>query len=98
MRSFWLGKKTNRKRAIRHRVVRQSDEQPRIELEVFEPKTDKDVPGGTVTRAKAKCIACGAVLPPEQVRTQLSAQHGGADVVFDDHETRRTCGARLRQL
>ena len=72
-RSFWLCKKANRRRALRHRVVRPAGEAPRVEFEVFEPKTEKDVPGGTVTRAKATCVACGAVLPPERVRAQLAA-------------------------
>jgi len=34
------------------------------------------------------------VLPPERVRAQLAAQHGGADVLCDDHGKRRG-GARL---
>jgi len=97
VRSFWLSKKASRKRALEHRVVRPasgSAEPPLVELEVFEPKSDKDVPGGTVTRAKATCVCCGAVLPPERVRAQLAAQHGGADVVFDA-KGRRTGGARM---
>ena len=93
-RSFWLCKKASRKRALKHRVVRPAGEPPRVEFEVFEPKTEKDVPGGTVTRAKATCVACGAVLPPERVRAQLTAQRGGADVVFDA-KGRRTGGARM---
>ncbi len=100
VRSFWLCKKASRKRALRYRILhtyRQTGGQldpPRIEFEVFEPESDKDVPNGTVTRARATCPACGAVLPPEQVRTQLAAQRGGADVAFDD-EGNRIGGARL---
>ncbi len=56
---------------------------PRVEFEIFEPKSDKEVPNGTVTRAKATCPCCGTVLPPERVRAQLAEQHGGADVIFD---------------
>lgn len=93
-RSFWLCKKRKRKRALRHRVVRPTGEPPRVELEVFEPKTEGEVPAGTVTRAKATCLACGAVLPPERVRAQLAAQRGGADAVFDVYG-RRTGGARM---
>ncbi len=93
-RSFWLCKKAKRKRALEHRVVRPAGEPPRVKFEVFEPKADKDVSGGTVTRAKATCVACGAVLPPERVRAQLTSQRGGADVVFDA-KGRRTGGARL---
>ena len=94
MRSFWLCKKPKRKRALRHRVVRPRGASPRVEFEVFEPKSEKDMHGGTVTRAKATCVCCGAVLPPERVRPQLAAQRGGADAVFDE-KGRRTGGARL---
>ena len=52
-RSFWLSKKLQRRRALRHKVVRPAGEAPRIEFEVFEPKTEKEVPGGTVARARA---------------------------------------------
>jgi adenine-specific DNA methylase len=93
-RSFWLGKKANRRRALRYRVVRQKGEPPQIQLEVFEPETDKEVPSGTVTRARATCVCCGAVLPPERVRAQLAAQRGGADVLFDA-KGHRTGGARM---
>jgi putative DNA methylase len=83
MRSFWLCKKANRKRALRQKVIRPKNRPPHVEFEIFEPEEGKDVHGGTVTRAKATCLCCGTVLPPERVRTQLSEQHGGADVVFD---------------
>ena len=94
MRSFWLCKKANRKLALQYRVERPEGIPPRVEFEVFEPKADKEVHAGTVTRAKATCVCCGAVLPPERVRTQLSAQRGGADAVFDE-EGHRTGGARM---
>ena len=94
MRSFWLCKKAKRKRALRHRVERGEGEPPRVEFEVFEPKADKEVRGGTVARARATCLCCGAVLPPERVRAQLAAERGGADVIFDA-EGRRTGGARM---
>ncbi len=94
MRSFWLCKKAKRKRALRHRVERHEGEPPGVEFEVFEPKTDKEVRGGTVARARATCLCCGAVLTPERVRAQLAAERGGADVIFDA-EGRRTGGARM---
>jgi len=93
-RSFWLCKKPKRRRALKHRVMRPAGEPPRVEFEVFEPKVEKDVPGGTVTRAKATCVACGAVLPPQRVRAQLAAERGGADVIFDA-KGRRSGGARM---
>ena len=93
-RSFWLCKKPNRKRALRYKVMRPVGDPPQIEFEVFEPASEKEVPPGTVSRAKASCPACHIVLPPERVRAQLAAQRGGADAVFDE-KGRRTGGARL---
>ena len=94
IRSFWLSKKAKRKQALHYRVVRSSESAPRVEFEVFTPKLDKDVPGGTVTRAKATCPSCNMVLPAERVRAHLAEQRGGADVVFEA-EGNRTGGARL---
>ncbi len=83
MRSFWLCSKASRRRALKHRAVRTKGEPPHVEFEVFEPKSEKEVSGGTVTRAKATCLCCGTVLPPERVRAQLAEQRGGADAIFD---------------
>ena len=100
IRSFWLAKKAVFRRehgqrikvrgrqALRYRVERPEGEPPRIAFEVFESKADRDVPAGTVTRAKAACQCCGVVLPTERVRAQLAAERGGADVVFDDDGNR----------
>lgn len=96
MRSFWLCKKTSRKRALRVQGKRKKEtgKSPEIEFEIFEPKSDREVPSGTVTRAKASCLACNIVLGPERVRAQLTAQRGGADVVFNASGD-RTGGARM---
>ena len=94
MRSLWLCNKPKRKRALRPTVSKPEDGAPRVDFEVFAPKADKDVPAGTVTRAKATCLCCGVVLPPDRVRSQLVTQRGGADAVFDK-QSRRTGGARL---
>ena len=88
LRSMWLSRRAERKRALRAMLVRTAGEAPKVAFEVFEPKHDGEVRGGTVTRGKASCICCGTVLPPERVRTQLVAQRGGADVVFDEDGTR----------
>ena len=93
-RSLWLCKKKDRKRALKANAVREHDATPRVEFEIFQPKTDKDVHAGTVSRAKATCVCCGTVLAPDRVRAQLSAQRGGADVIFND-KGQRTGGARL---
>ena len=106
MRSFWLCKKDKRKRALwvlETPPGAQAASPPTEDagkdaraprFEVFEPKADKEVRAGTVTRAKAACLCCGSVLPPARVRAQLAAQRGGADVVFDE-QGRRTGGARM---
>jgi adenine-specific DNA methylase len=94
VRSFWLCKKASRKRALRTRVERPRGRPPRVEFEVFEPTTERDVPPGTVSRAKARCLACNTVLAPERVRAQLAEQRGGADVILDRNGG-RTGGARL---
>jgi adenine-specific DNA methylase len=94
LRSFWLAKKANRRRALRARVDRADGGAPRIEFEIFSPASEVEVPTGTVSHAKATCPACRTVLPPERVRAQLAAQRGGADVVFDANGW-RIGGARM---
>ena len=98
MRSFWLCKKAKRKKALRYTVetvgatprgrpekgqTHRSAPTKTIRFEIFEPTNDREVPEGTVVRAKATCLCCGTVLSPDRVRAQLAAQRGGADPVFD---------------
>jgi len=107
--SFWLCKKANRKRALRYIIEnvgathggRPEEGQAQrpaptktIRFEIFEPKSESEVPAGTVTRAKATCLCCGTVLSPERVRAQLVMQRGGANVIFDN-KGKRIGGARL---
>lgn len=94
VRTFWLSKKPTHPRALRYAVVRPIGTVPRLEFELFEPRTDREVPTGTVSRARATCPCCGGVLPPERVRAQLALQSGGADVVFDK-AGHRIGGARM---
>ncbi len=94
MRSLWLRKKPKRGRALRTKVMRPRGKPPRVEFEIFEPSNEENVAPGTVTRARATCLCCGTVLPPERVRAQLAAEKGGADVVFDG-EGDRIGGARM---
>ncbi len=94
VRSFWLSKKADRKRALKYRVKRQEEKTPEIEFQVFEPHTDADVSKGTVSRGNAACPACNMVLRVDRVRGQLTAQRGGADVLFDTKGSRMG-GARL---
>ena len=76
MRSMWLCRKPRRKWALLPTTVREDGSPPRVEFEIFEPKRDAEVVNGTVSRAKATCVCCRTVLPPERVRTQLAAQRG----------------------
>ena len=94
LRSFWLCRKRGRWKALRHQVLRCEGDSPVVDLEIFEPNSTTDVHGGTVVRAKATCLCCGAVLPPERVRSQLRGQQGGADPTLDD-DGQRTGGARM---
>lgn len=94
VRSFWLAKKADRKRALRYAVEHPMNAPPRVVFEVFEPTKDSEVPRGTVTRAKATCPCCGTTLAPDRVRAQLRMQQGGADVVFDQ-AGRRAGGALM---
>lgn len=94
VRSFWLCKKKNRKRALRYKIIKAVEGPPTVEFEIFEPKSDSEVAKGTVSRARAACLCCGTILPPERVRAQLTEQRGGADVIFDQ-KGRRIGGARL---
>ena len=94
MRSFWLCKKASRKRALQYTIIRPQGKSSHVEFEIFEPKKDSEVPDGTVTRAKATCLCCGSVLPPDRVRAQLVQQRGGADVIFDE-QGNRIGGARM---
>ncbi len=94
MRSFWFSKKSKTKQALRYEIIRESTKTPEIRFEVFEPKGDEAVPAATVSRANATCPCCNVVLPAARVRSQLSKQRGGADVVFDENR-RRIGGARL---
>ncbi len=94
MRSMWLCRKPNRKFALRTSVTRPAEGPPQVAFEIFEPESEDDVANGTVSRARATCVCCDAVLPPDRVRSQLSAQRGGADTMFDDRG-RRTGGARM---
>lgn len=83
VRSLWLCKKPNRRRALIHRVLRGADEPPRVTFEVFEPRTETEVQQGFAVGGKAKCPACDSVLSGQRVRSQLSVERGGASPRFD---------------
>ncbi|MBZ5536627.1 MAG: DUF1156 domain-containing protein [Acidobacteriia bacterium] len=94
VRSFWLCKKEDRKRALRYKIFRSGGRSIRIDFEIFEPHGEGDVPPRTVQQGHATCLACGSILSRDRVRAQLAAQRGGADVVFND-KGQRVGGAIL---
>ena len=94
MRSMWLCNKTNRKFALRPVITRNPGQTPRVDFEIFAPQSDKEVSGGTVSRARATCPCCRIAMPPPRVRAQITEQRGGADAVFDDNGN-RIGGARM---
>jgi adenine-specific DNA methylase len=94
VRSFWLRKKGDRKKALRYRAVRREEQPHQIELEIFEPKTENEVPIRTISNAKATCPFCHMVLAAARVRAQLYEHRGGTDVVFDN-DGNRIGGARI---
>jgi len=94
MRSFWLCNKAKKKVALKPVINRIEGDAPSVEFDIFEPKKDSEVHGPTVARAKATCLCCGSVLPPDRVRSQLACQNGGADVIFDQNG-KRIGGARM---
>jgi len=96
MRSFWLCKKPNRRRALQMTSggFPESGDKPLLHFEIYEPPSESAVGQGTVSRARARCPHCSAILPPERVRSQLTTQQGGADVLFDK-KGKRIGGARM---
>lgn len=83
VRSLWLSKKPERRRALRYCIRRPKDEPPQVVFEILQPKTEEEVGTGFVAGGKATCPCCNVVLPAVRVRAQLTAQRGGGDAQFD---------------
>jgi putative DNA methylase len=94
IRSYLIRKKENCVQALRPVIVRPKGGVPEVRFEIVESTSEKDLKGGTVSRAKAICLCCNTVLAPDRVRAQIAAQRGGADVIFDK-KAKRIGGARL---
>lgn len=93
MRSLWLSKKANGK-ALRWQRDGQGQVQcetievtyadrralavRRPLLEIFTPRSEKDVEQGTVARGSATCPVTGYTTPVASVRRQMKARRGGA--------------------
>ncbi|MEP6518956.1 DUF1156 domain-containing protein [Microcoleus vaginatus] len=95
MRSLWLAKKAGRYRALRWvRDASGIVQTETIEvtyadgvtrkvrrplLEIFEPKSEKEVEKGTVARGSATCPRTGYTTPVASTRRQLKERKGGAN-------------------
>jgi hypothetical protein len=77
--SFWLAKTRTTSVALRYDVQKSRNGDRALKFEVFSPKSSSDVQKGTITRSKATCPSCGAVLTAERIVEQLVRQNGGAD-------------------
>ncbi|KAA3602894.1 MAG: DUF1156 domain-containing protein, partial [Candidatus Scalindua sp. AMX11] len=95
MRSMWLVKKKGRKYALRwvrrpdgHVCtetteieyadgVRRTIQRPL--MEIFQPKEDSDVEGGTIIRGSAICPITGYTTPVARIREQIKTRHGGGN-------------------
>ena len=94
MRSLWLSKKANNRKALRWRrdnegrVQCETLEVPYADgqtltvrrplLEIFSPSSEKEVEQGTVARGSATCPITGYTTPVASVRKQMRARRGGA--------------------
>lgn len=80
--SFWLCKKDRKRRALKYEAVH-NREKRYLKFELFEPRSESDVPSGTVKNAKVRCPFCPTVMGPDRLRAQIAAVQGGCDVQFD---------------
>lgn len=94
MRSLWLSKKANNRKALRWvrndggtvqfdtvEVTYANGKTLKVRrprLEIFSPKSEKEVEGGTVARGSATCPVTGYTTPVASVRKQMKTRKGGA--------------------
>ncbi len=94
MRSLWLSKKASNRKALRWQRDKQGNVQcetvdvayangktrtvRRPLLEIFQPKSERDVESGTVARGSATCPVTGFTTPVASVRRQMKERQGGA--------------------
>jgi len=71
---LWLSKKSKNMVALRYCGDREAK---RVDVELFEPKSEKEVQPGIVQRMAATCPCCGYTTPYQRVREQLRAKRGG---------------------
>src|SRR5262249_17649022 len=75
MRSLWLARKGQRSTGLRI-VTKKSSK--RVEFEILNRPSVKDVGEGTVRRGAASCPVCGYTTPVDRVRVQIRERRGGS--------------------
>lgn len=75
LRSLWLAKRGKKSTALRTIIHRSP---PRVEFEIVQEAKANTIASGTSKGGAATCPVCGYTTPVESVRTQLTAQRGGA--------------------
>ena len=116
MRSMWLAKKKGKNKALRWvrdaegKVVTETVEKTYADgvtrkvrqplLEIFAPKSAKEVAEGTVKRGSATCPITGFTTPVASVRKQLKPRKGGANDarLFCVVSTKKTQQGRFYRL
>ena len=99
VRSFWLCKKASRLRALKYEVKRPKGKPPYVEFEVFQPKSEKQVPAGTVREVMRlvplrECASGG----PRARPTAPAARRRGCDIRQRRTTDRRRTAARVVTL
>jgi len=71
---LWLSRKRKNPVALRYRG---DPETKRVEVEIFHPKSEKEVQPPIVRRMAATCPVCGYTTPYKNTRERLRAKRGG---------------------
>jgi putative DNA methylase len=102
IRTNWLAKRFNKGKKLYRKLVSvdiegsEKSKQVNTAVRIHETptKTLPSISPPTVTNGKAICLCCKKVLNPSRVRSQLLAQEGGANMIFD-RDGHRSSGARM---
>jgi len=76
IRSLWLAKKNNKSVALK---ITPNHSSKKIEFEIIQNPSAKDLQKGTVQRGNTTCPVCGFTTPVVSVRRQLKKRKGGAN-------------------
>lgn len=72
---LWLSRKSKNRVALRYHADPQTKQ---VHVEIFNPKSEADLPAPISRRFAATCPICDYTTPYKRVREQIRARHGGA--------------------